>query len=192
VSVLVDEQGDALSTLGWIVASALLAALLIWLNQLMQKQTERSIVWDRCPLDVRTWLVLTAIPRAIYVIGAALVVWFAILDWVTPQPSTAWLVLSGILLAIVAAFVVVEPRFAPAPVVVPEREALDEAQTVLPPAAQMRLGLAIASDEYRAELEARRAKLAPEGLWATWWAKHFHGWSPAHVAPKGTPPSSGA
>ena len=67
VAFLIDADATPprLSTIGWVVASALVAALLIWLNQLMQRQTERSIVWDRCPLDVRTWLVLTAIPRAL-------------------------------------------------------------------------------------------------------------------------------
>ena len=134
VAFLIDASSTPprLSTIGWIVASALVAALLIWLNQLMQKQTERSIVWDRCPLDVRTWLVLTAIPRAIYVLGAAVVVWFAILDWWEPQPDTAWLVVAAVLVAIVAAFVIVEPRFSPAPRVVPEQETLDGRATVLP------------------------------------------------------------
>ena len=181
VAFLIDASSTPprLSTIGWIVASALVAALLIWLNQLMQKQTERSIVWDRCPLDVRTWLVLTAIPRALYVLGAAVVVWFAILDWWEPQPDTAWLVVAAVLVAIVAAFVIVEPRFSPAPRVVPEQETLDGRATVLPPTERMRLGIAIASDDYQRELAARRANLAPEGAWATWWAKHFHGWRPS-------------
>ena len=181
VAFLIDASSTPprLSTIGWIVASALVAALLIWLNQLMQKQTERSIVWDRCPLDVRTWLVLTAIPRAIYVLGAAVVVWFAILDWWEPQPDTAWLVVAAVLVAIVAAFVIIEPRFSPAPRVVPEQETLDGRATVLAPAERMRLGVAIASDDYQRELAARRANLAPEGAWATWWAKHFHGWRPS-------------
>ena len=123
VAFLIDDDADPAAPhgIGWVIASALLAALLIWLNQLMQKQTERSIVWDRCPLDVRTWLVLTAVPRALYVIGAAVVVWFAILDWWEPQPDAAWLTISAVLLAIVAAFVIVEPRFSPAPRVVPEQ-----------------------------------------------------------------------
>jgi len=180
VAFLIDTTSTPprLSAIGWVVASALLAALLIWLNQLMQKQTERSIVWDRCPLDVRTWLVLTAIPRALYVLGAAVVVWFAILDWWEPQPGTTWLVVSALLLAIVAAFVIVEPRFSPAPVIVRERESLDEPETARAEPQLMRLGIAIASEEYRRELAARRANLAPEGAWATWWAKHFHGWRP--------------
>lgn len=189
VSFLVDD--GRLSTIGWIVASALVAALLIWLNQLMQKQTERSIVWDRCPLDVRTWLVLTAIPRALYVIVAAIVVWFAILSWSDPQPSAAWLAIWAVVLIIVAAFVILEPRFAPAPVVVPARERLDDDPTVLAPAEPMRLGVAMTSEEYRHELAARRAKLEPEGLWATWWAKRFHGWRPDGQAPT-TPGAGGA
>jgi hypothetical protein len=177
VSFLVDD--GRLSTIGWIVASALLAALLIWLNQLMQKQTERSIVWDRCPLDVRDWLVLTAIPRALYVIAAAVVVWFAISAWNDPPLAPAWLVFWAFVLAVVAVFVILEPRFAPAPVVVPARETLDDDQAVLAPAQPMRLGMAMTSEEYRNELAARRATLQPEGRWATWWAKRFHGWRPA-------------
>ena len=180
VAFLIDRSSTPprLSTIGWVVASALVAALLVWLNQLMQKQTERSIVWDRCPLDVRTWLVLTAIPRALYVLGAAVVVWFAVLDWWEPQPGTGWLVVSGVLLAAVAGFVIVEPRFSPAPRIVPEQETLEATPRVVPPPEPMRLGIAIASDEYRRELAARRANLQPEGAWATWWAKHFHGWTP--------------
>jgi hypothetical protein len=193
VSFLLTPSGDALSTLGWIIASALLLALLVWLNQLMQKQTERSIVWDRCPLDVRTWLVLTAIPRALYVVGATVVVWFAIVEWNDPTPSTTWLVIAGAALLIVAVFVVIEPRFAPAPLVVPARATLDDPVTVLPAPAPMRLGVAMRSPEYLAELATRRSQLAPEGPWATWWAKRFHGWHPpaetAAAAPaSGTPP----
>lgn len=180
VAFLVDETSTPprLSTIGWVVASALVAALLIWLNQIMQKQTERSIVWDRCPLDVRAWLILTAIPRGLYVIGAAVVVWFAILDWWEPQPDTGWLAIAAIVLVIVAAFVIAEPRFSPAPVVVPEQETLAARPAVLPPPEPMRLGIAIASEEYRRQLAERRANLAPEGVWATWWAKRFHGWRP--------------
>lgn len=180
VAFLIDQSSTPprLSTIGWIVASALVAALLVWLNQLMQKQTERSIVWDRCPLDVRTWLVLTAIPRALYVLGAAVVVWFAILDWWEPQPSTGWLVVWAVILAAVAGFVIVEPRFSPAPRIVPEQETLEATPRIVPPPEPMRLGIAIASEEYRRELAARRANLQPEGAWATWWAKHFHGWTP--------------
>lgn len=180
VAFLIDETSTPprLSTIGWVVASALVAALLIWLNQVMQKQTERSIVWDRCPLDVRAWLILTAIPRGLYVIGAAVVVWFAILDWWEPQPDTGWLAIAAIVLAIVAAFVIAEPRFSPAPVVVPEQETPSARPAVLPPPEPMRLGIAIASEEYRRELAERRANLAPEGAWATWWAKRFHGWRP--------------
>ncbi|MFD4422868.1 hypothetical protein ACFWN7_15385 [Agromyces sp. NPDC058484] len=175
VSFLVTD--GRLSAIGWVVASALLLALLVWLNQLMQKQTERSIVWDRCPLDVRTWLVVTAIPRALYVLVAALVVWFALLSWTTPRPGAGWMVFWAAVLVIVAGFVILEPRFAPAPVIVPAHPSPERA-TVLPPAEPMRLGVAIASDEYRSELAARRANLQPEGLWAAWWAKHFHHWSP--------------
>jgi hypothetical protein len=160
------------------VASALLAALLIWLNQLMQKQTERSIVWDRCPLDVRTWLVLTAVPRAIYVAIAALVVWFAIRDWVEPPLEAGWLAFWAVVLIIVAAFVIAEPRFAPAPAIVPERRSLEEAPAIVAPAERMSLGAAISSQEYLQELADRRAALMPEGRWATWWARNFHGWQP--------------
>jgi hypothetical protein len=76
-------------------------------------------------------------------------------------------------------FVILKPRFAPAPVVVPARETLDDDQAVLAPAQPMRLGMAMTSEEYRNELAARRATLQPEGRWATWWAKRFHGWRPA-------------
>ena len=181
VAFLVDD--GRLSTIGWIVASALIAALLIWLNQLMQKQTERSIVWDRCPLDVRTWLVLTAIPRALYVLAAAAVVWFAILSWNDPQPSPLALAIWALVLFVVAVFVILEPRFAPAPVVVPAREEIGDDPALLAPAPPMRLGVAMTSEEYRNELAARRATLQPEGWWATWWAKHFHGWQPDTEAP---------
>ena len=84
----------------------------------------------------------------------------------------------AVVLIVVAAFVIAEPRFAPAPVIVPERESLDDPQEILGPVERMRLGLAIESPEYAEELAARRALLDPEGVWATWWAKHFHGWVP--------------
>ncbi|MEV1131754.1 hypothetical protein [Agromyces sp. NPDC049794] len=175
VAFLVDD--GQLSAIGWAVASALVLALLIWLNQLMQGQTERSIVWDRCPLDVRTWLVLTAIPRAIYVLAAAAVVWFAIFAWNVPRLDPAALVWAGVGLAVVAGFVIVEPRFAPAPSVVPAHPAPGGA-AVQPPREPLRLGVAMKSTEYLAELAARRAALRPEGPWATWWAKRFHDWRP--------------
>ena len=175
VAFLVDD--GHLSAIGWVVASALLLALLIWLNQLMQGQTERSIVWDRCPLDVRTWLVLTAIPRAIYVLAAAAVVWFAIFSWNVPRLDTAALVWAGVGLLVVAVFVILEPRFSPAPVVVPAHPA-PGGTGVLPPAEPLRLGTAMKSREYLDELAARRAALQPEGPWATWWAKRFHDWRP--------------
>jgi len=75
-----------------------------------------------------------------------------------------------------AAFVVAEPRFAPAPVIVPERTSLDERAPVLELPETSRLGPAIESAAYSDELRRRRRLLAPEGRWATWWAKHFHGW----------------
>lgn len=174
--------GDELSTAGWILASALLLALLVWLNQLMQKQTERSIVWDRCPLEVRTWLVLTALPRALYVIAAALAVWYAIGAWSTPAPGTAALATWAVVLTVVAVFVILEPRFAPAPVIVPARERLGDTATVHVAAPPMRLGDAIASDEYRRELATRRENLAPKGPWAVSWAYCFHGWRPEKSA----------
>jgi pimeloyl-ACP methyl ester carboxylesterase len=175
-------EGDRLSALGWVVASALLLALLVWLNQLMQKQTERSIVWDRCPLEVRTWLVLTAIPRALYVVTAAVVVGFAIRSWSNPTPSTADMAIWVTVLTVVTVFVILEPRFAPAPVIVPSRETLDDAPTVHAPAQPMRLGLAIASEEYQRDLATRRENLAPKGPWAVSWAYCFHGWRPQKPA----------
>jgi hypothetical protein len=191
ISFLLDESGTALSTLGWIIVSALLLALLFWLNQLMQKQTERSIVWDRCPLDVRTWLVLTAIPRSLYVLGAAVVVWFAIYAWNDPTPDLPWLVVAAVGLAIVAAFVIAEPRFAPAPMVVPARETLSTTPTAVVAPAPMRLGVAMKSAEYLSDLTTRRSQLTPEGRWATWWAKHFHDWQPSTDAAAAAPGAGG-
>jgi hypothetical protein len=176
VGFMLDADGDGLSTIGWIVASALLLALLVWLNQLMQGQTERSLVWDRCPLDVRTWLVLTALPRGLYVVGAALAVWLAIFTWNDPRLDAATLIWSAIALIVIAAFVIAEPRFSPAPFVVPERTRVDERQPLLLTPETSRLGPAMRSEAYCSELERRRRLLAPEGPWATWWAKHFHGW----------------
>jgi hypothetical protein len=173
--MLAGDRGG-LSTIGWIVASALLLALLVWLNQLMQGQTERSLVWDRCPLDVRTWLVLTAIPRALYVVAAAVVVWFAIFAWNDPPLDAATLAVSAIALTVIAAFVIAEPRFSPAPFIVPEHTNEKERQPLLLAPETSRLGPAVQSDAYRDELRRRRRLLAPEGPWATWWAKNFHGW----------------
>jgi len=123
------------------------------------------------------------------VIGSAVVVWFAIYAWNDPTPDTSWLVVAAVALVIVAAFVIAEPRFAPAPMVVPARETLDTAPTAVAAAAPMRLGVAMHSAEYLAELATRRSQLEPEGPWATWWAKRFHGWQPPTDTTSAAPPT---
>ena len=153
------EHPPRLSTIGWIVASALVAALLIWLNQLMQKQTERSIVWDRCPLDVRTWLVLTAIPRGSTCSAP---------PWSSGSRSSTGGSRSptprGLVIAVLSRSSRLRHRraaFSPRPRSSPSRRR-STASDRAPPAERMRLGIAIASDEYRRD--SRRARdLAPEG-----------------------------
>lgn len=167
-----------LTTWGWVIASALVAALLIWLNQIMNGVTHRSLVWQRCPLEVRQWLVITAIPRLGYVAAAAVTVWFAILAWRQPTPSAAELAIWALVLAVVAGFVVAEPRFAPSPLVVPARTVPPGATTTASAETPMTLGRALNSAVYATELKARRSLLAPSTGWSRFWAARLHGWSP--------------
>ena len=79
-----------------------LFALLVWVSQRIQRRIYRSRVWERCPYDAKAWLTLTTIPRAAYVVGAAVAAWFAIREWATDDPQSlfwialALLVVSGI------------------------------------------------------------------------------------------------
>ncbi|GGR13956.1 hypothetical protein ACFOE1_11790 [Agromyces mediolanus] len=171
---LVDD--GRLTDWGWLIAAALVAALLIWLNQLLNGLTQRSLVWQRCPMEARRWLVLTALPRVGYVAAAAVTVWCAIAAWTTPPlPATAlwaW----GLGIGLVAAFVIAEPRFAPSPVVVPARRVAPGASATaeLPP--PMTIGRALTSSAYQDELAARRRLLTPTTAWSRFWARVLHGW----------------
>ena len=120
------------------------------------------------PIEPRHWLVLSSIPRAVYVVGAFVCVWFAIYAWTRPAGS---FFVSAVLLLIVAIFVFVEPLYAPVPVVVPARtKDAERARRRWPDPAPMKLRDAVATEEFRKDLAARRTLLRPEGWRAEIWA----------------------
>lgn len=117
-------EPDSLSIWGWIVAAGLIFATLVWANQWLHRLIMRSRVWQRCPLDARRWLAYTMIPRSVYALGAAAAVFFGIKLWPDWSGLTeadkawalTWIAVALVLLTAVAVF---QPRFAPAPIVVP-------------------------------------------------------------------------
>ena len=115
---------ESLSVWGWIVAAGLIFALLVWVNQQLHGVILRSRVWERCPLDARTWLAYTMIPRSVYALLASAAVFFGIMlwpDWEGLTEAAVTWTLAGIalVLLLLTALAVFQPRFAPAPVVVP-------------------------------------------------------------------------
>ncbi|GAA1759374.1 hypothetical protein [Agromyces humatus] len=119
-----DTGVESLSTLGWIVAAGLILAVLVWLNQVLHRVILRSRVWERCPADAPRWLAWTMIPRSLYALAAAAAVFFGIAlwpDWTgcTDEQRAGFLWLTGLVLLLLTAIAVFQPRFAPAPVVVP-------------------------------------------------------------------------
>lgn len=161
---------------GWLIASALTLAVLIWLNQRLSTITRRSREWDRCPVEPHAWLVLGSIPRAFYVGGAVVSVWLGIFTWIAPPLE--WLIVSGVLLAIVGVFVFLEPLYSPVPVIVPARtdDAAGNAAAIAATPVPMRLRDAVRTDEFTNDLAARRKLLRPQGWRARLWAKWFHKW----------------
>ena len=173
-SFVTDPNG--LNPWSWLVASGFTLAVLIWLNQRLSTVTRRSREWDRCPIEPKHWISLSSIPRAAYVIGAFVCVWFAIFAW--SRPPLEWLIVSAVLLLIVAIFVFVEPIYAPVPLVVPARTRIAKENTAalarVP--ARMKLRDAVATEEFQNDLKARRALLEPKGWRAKVWAGWFHDW----------------
>ncbi|MGI9822016.1 hypothetical protein [Agromyces sp. Marseille-Q5079] len=181
----VDAAGDpTLTGWGWLIASALIAALLIWLNQTLAGYTERTLIWDRCPLPVGAWLAVSSIPRFLYVAGAAVVVWAAFVQ-VVPLDA-AGLVWAGVVVLAAAVFLFFEPRFAPVPVVVDARTDAADVQGVRAKAlTPLTLHSTRRSKAYERHLAARRGTLDPKGPWAKSWAYLFHDWRPANPAAAG-------
>ena len=182
---LLAPDGERLSTGGWILTSVLLFALLVWVSQVIQRRIYRSRVWERCPYDAKAWLTLTTIPRAAYVLGAAGAAWLAIREWATADPQALFWI--GLSLLVVSGFLVVEPRFSPAPVVVPAPDfdlaTSTDAAVMLPPPApaltRPTIGRLIKDDLYVAERDERsRRKLNPETAWSRYWARRLYRWTP--------------
>ena len=114
-SFLIDDSKDPneLSGWGWAVASVLVLALLIWLNQVLAGATSRAIAWTRCPRNPWRWLVVSSLVRAGYTIAAVLSVWYLIVE--RSGYGETWLFLS---LAFVGLLVFWEPFVARVPRVV--------------------------------------------------------------------------
>lgn len=169
VGWLVDD--GRLTGWGWALASALLAALLIWLNQVLNGVTERSLVWQRCPLRAGLWCWCSAVPRAAYVLGAAATVWFAILEWSRPTPTTATMAAWGAFLALLAGFVIAEPTIALVPQVAPARISA-ESVAPLAGAAPLTFRAAVRSGAYAREYNARVGLRRPP---RSWWGRVVNG-----------------
>ena len=114
-SFLINEEADPprLSDWGWAVASGLLLAVLLWLNQLLADRTTRCLVWNRCPPKPWRWLIVTSLPRAAYGAAAALVVCLSF-----PGERWQWL---WILVGIATVLLFIGPFVAPVPLAVPAR-----------------------------------------------------------------------
>jgi len=183
------HEAGQLTGWGWVVASALIAALLIWINQVITEYVERTLIWDRCPLPVGWWLLLTSLPRLVYVVGAAVVVWFALEQWAPVAPE--WRIWLAAAFVVVTAFAFLEARFAPAPVIVPARTRVEEVPGVLAEAVEpLTLRHARDSVAYRDTLAARQKALDPQGWWARLWARSFHHWPQTEQQPEVGRPSS--
>ncbi|GAA1939933.1 hypothetical protein [Agromyces allii] len=160
---------------GWLIASALIAALLIWINEAICGYIERTLLWDRCPLPVRWWLALTSLPRLAYVAGAAAVVWFSLDQWFAFDGAAQIWVIAVIAIVALSAFL--EARFAPVPVVVPARTTKKDVEGVRVGGEHpLTLHETRKSSTYLDVLEQRQELLEPRGLWAVTWARTFHGW----------------
>ena len=171
VAFLIDDDADParLTVIGWVIASALLAALLIWLNQL-HAEADRAL--DRLgPLPARRADVARAHRGPAVRSTCSARPWCAVVRhprrW-EPQPDAAWLAIErgaprdrrGVRLRR-AAVLARRPR------VVPEqRDARRPPTTVLPPTERMRLG-----DRDRERASTSRssppagARLDPDGRW---------------------------
>ena len=114
-SFLIDEAAEPpeLSAWGWAVASGLLLALLIWLNQLLADRTTRCLVWNRCPPKPWRWLIVSSLPRLAY---AAVAAWVVCLSF----PEDRWLLLR-VFVVIAAVLLFIGPFVAPVPLAVPAR-----------------------------------------------------------------------
>jgi hypothetical protein len=190
---LVTPDGASLSTVGWVLASILLFALLVWTGQRIQRWIYRSRVWERCPYDAKIWLTLTTIPRAAFVVGAAAAIWLAILVWLTADVRT--LIIAGVILLVISAFVVVEPRFAPAPVVVPGPD-FDQSDATAQapqraPLIRPTIGYLIKDTDYKDERDARaRLTRHPTTSWSRYWARVFYRWSDPGTPTASSPTTS--
>ncbi|GAA1815018.1 hypothetical protein [Agromyces neolithicus] len=119
-----DTGVESLSIWGWIVAASLILAALVWVNQQLHRVILRSRVWKRSPADARRWLAYTMIPRSLYALAAAAAVFFGIALWPdwdgwTDDQLASFLGWTAVVLLFLTALAVFQPRFAPAPVVVP-------------------------------------------------------------------------
>ncbi|MBM7829431.1 hypothetical protein JOE59_000136 [Agromyces cerinus] len=181
---------DGLNPWSWLIASGLVLAVLIWLNQRLSTVTRRSREWDRCPIEPRHWLVLSSIPRAFYVGGAVVCAWFAIYAWA--RPPLEGLIWSAVALLIVAIFVFVEPLYAPVPIVVAARTDVADvdARAIAAIPAPMKLRDAVRTDAFTKDLAARRKLLRPQGWRAERWARWFHDWPASAEAASPSPTSS--
>ncbi|SIN90269.1 hypothetical protein [Agromyces cerinus] len=178
---------DGLNPWSWLIASGLVLAVLIWLNQRLSTVTRRSREWDRCPIEPRDWLVLSSIPRAFYVGGAVVCAWFAIYAWA--HPALEWLIVSAVILLIVAIFVFVEPLYSPVPIIVAARTDVADvdARAFAAIPARMKLRDAVRTDAFTKDLAARRKLLRPQGWRAERWARWFHHWPASAEAVAATP-----
>ncbi len=150
------DEGTQLSDWGWAFASALLLALLVWLNQLLAGRTTRALLWNRCSPNPWRWLVVSSVGRAMYTLIAALALWFLSSSLNAGQP---WLPLVAVVVIVAAIFAFVAPLVAPAPVRVPARRPAPEGAVppapVAPEPSRLTLGDSVRSDAFRNEFTTR-------------------------------------
>jgi hypothetical protein len=145
-----------LSDWGWAFASALLLALLVWLNQVLAGRTTRALLWNRCSPNPWRWLVVSSVGRAMYTLIAALALWFLSSTLNEGQP---WLPLVAVVVIVAAIFAFVAPLVAPAPVRVPARRPAPEGAVppapVAPEPSRLTLRTSVRSDPFRNEFTTR-------------------------------------
>lgn len=166
-SFLIDtsKDPDELSGWGWAVASVLVLALLIWLNQVLAGATSRAIAWTRCPRNPWRWLLASSSVRAGYTIAAVLSVWYLIVE--RSGYGETWLFL---LLVFVGFLIFWEPFVARVPRVVEANPRPSE-----PPSASASSAPAVAvmPDAVMTDLESNDVNPVGGAGHATEWPKRY-------------------
>ncbi|MGW9183932.1 hypothetical protein [Agromyces sp. NPDC055661] len=111
------NEDPQLTAWGWAVSSALLLAILIWLNQVLAGLTTRALAWSRTPRNPWRWLILSSVPRLAYTVAAAFALWYSARgDW---AQNSFWLWTWYVVILVGAPLVFFQPFLARVPTAVP-------------------------------------------------------------------------